>query len=42
LYHLSEAYKQANEDDKAHSTLKKALLIDPENLLYIKSLENPK
>ena len=42
LYHLSEAYKQANEDDKAYSTLKKALLIDPENLLYIKSLENPK
>jgi tetratricopeptide (TPR) repeat protein len=42
LYHLSEAYKQAKEDDKAHSTLKKALLIDPENLLYIKSLENPK
>ena len=42
LYHLSEAYKQANEDDKAHSTLKKALLIDPENLLYIKGLENSK
>jgi Tfp pilus assembly protein PilF len=42
LYHLSEAYKQANEDEKAQITLKKALLIDPENLLYMKSLENLK
>ena len=42
LYHLSEAYKQANEDEKAQVTLKKALLIDPENQLYMKSLENLK